>query len=127
MRLPPNFDPEKAIQMVKSCLEVNPIYNCQVEFTPNLYCSGWAMSDMDPTLKSNIKKASEEVFGCPAKYVGCGGSLPIINMIANQYPNAQIIVTGALGPGSNAHGPNEKLNLKFAEKVILCLTKVLAA
>ena len=43
------------------------------------------------------------------------------------FPQAQFMVTGVLGPGSNAHGPNEFLHLAYAEKLTGCLAEVLNA
>ena len=43
------------------------------------------------------------------------------------FPAAQFVITGALGPGSNAHGPNEFLHVPTARRLTECLTHVLAA
>ena len=32
-------------------------------------------------------------------------------MLGEKFPDAQFAITGVLGPGSNAHGPNEFLHL----------------
>ena len=38
-------------------------------------------------------------------------------MLGNQFPNAQFLITGVLGPGSNAHGPNEFLHVPYAKNL----------
>ena len=55
--------------------------------------------------------------------MGEGGSIPFMGMLGKKFPEAQFVITGVLGPGSNAHGPNEFLHLPYAEK----LTQVLAS
>ena len=42
------------------------------------------------------------------------------------FPAAQFVVTGVLGPHSNAHGPNEFLDIPTAKKVAACIADVLA-
>ena len=38
-------------------------------------------------------------------------------MLGEKFPEAQFVITGVLGPGSNAHGPNEFLHIPFAKKL----------
>jgi hypothetical protein len=33
-------------------------------------------------------------------------SIPMLNLLRDTWPKAKFIVTGVLGPKSNAHGPN---------------------
>ena len=58
--------------------------------------------------------------------IGEGGGIPLIGMFSEAFPFAQFIVTGVLGPQSNAHGPNEFLHLPYCEKLINCMTLILA-
>ena len=57
--------------------------------------------------------------------MGEGGTIPFMGMLGAKFPDAQFVVTGALGPGSNAHGPNEFLDLPTARKVTSTLAIVL--
>ena len=66
-------------------------------------------------------------FGQPARYVGEGGSIPFMKMLGDRYPAAQFLVTGVLGPGSNAHGPNEFLHVPTARGVTVAVAHVLDA
>jgi len=38
--------------------------------------------------------------------MGEGGSIPLMNLLENLWPGRQFLITGVLGPKSNAHGPN---------------------
>lgn len=42
-----------------------------------------------------------------------GGSIPFIELLGNLYPKCVLLVTGVLGPGSNAHGPDENMHIEF--------------
>ncbi len=71
--------------------------------------------------------ASEANFGKPAAYMGEGGTIPFMGMLGVKFPEAQMLVTGVLGPKSNAHGPNEFLHVPYAKKVTLATAMVIAA
>jgi di/tripeptidase len=47
-------------------------------------------------------------------------------MLGHQFPDAQFFITGVLGPHSNAHGPNEFLDLAYVKKLTMCVAMVLA-
>ena len=47
-------------------------------------------------------------------------------MTRRQNPQAQFLITGVLGPRSNAHGPNEFLHLPTARRVTCCIAQVIA-
>ena len=59
--------------------------------------------------------------------MGEGGSIPFMGMLGAKFPNAQFMITGVLGPHSNAHGPNEFLDLQTGERVTQSVAHVLAA
>jgi hypothetical protein len=41
------------------------------------------------------------------------------------YPSTQFVITGILGPSSNAHGPNEFLHIDFTKKLTGCVASIL--
>jgi len=53
--------------------------------------------------------------------------IPFMNMLGVRFPRAQFLITGVLGPGSNAHGPNEFLDLNCARKLSLAVASVVAS
>ncbi|HPV24279.1 MAG TPA: peptidase M20, partial [Casimicrobium sp.] len=56
-----------------------------------------------------------------------GGTIPFMGMLGAKFPGAQMLVTGVLGPKSNAHGPNEFLHIDYAKKVTAATALVIAA
>jgi acetylornithine deacetylase/succinyl-diaminopimelate desuccinylase-like protein len=48
-------------------------------------------------------------------------------MLGRHFPGAQFLITGVLGPRSNAHGPNEFLHIPYARKLTACVAEVIAA
>jgi acetylornithine deacetylase/succinyl-diaminopimelate desuccinylase-like protein len=79
-----------------------------------------------PWLERVTEEASQAWFGRGAVYAGGGGSIPFMGMLGKRFPSAQFLITGVLGPASNAHGPNEFLHLEYAERLTGCVASVLA-
>jgi acetylornithine deacetylase/succinyl-diaminopimelate desuccinylase-like protein len=126
IRIPPRVDPEKAQQAVKEALEKDPPYGAMVTFTGSTASAGWDAPEMAPWLEQTLDAASQRHFGKPAMYMGEGGTIPFMYMLGEKFPRAQFCITGVLGPGSNAHGPNEFLHIPTARKLTMCVAEVLA-
>jgi acetylornithine deacetylase/succinyl-diaminopimelate desuccinylase-like protein len=126
LRLPPTIDAAHAARRVKDVLESDPPYGAHVTFEIESPGNGWNAPAMSPWLETAVGRASETFFGQPAMYQGTGGSIPFMSMLGERFPRAQFLITGVLGPGSNAHGPNEFIHLPMAEKVTACVAQVIA-
>ena len=72
--------------------------------------------------RRTINDASQLFYDRPAMAMGEGGTIPFMAMLGEQFPSAQFVITGVLGPESNAHGPNEFLHIPFAKRVPALLT-----
>ena len=89
--------------------------------------TGWDATPTAEWLGKALKDASMAYYGKPACYEGGGGSIPFMGMLGKKFPEAQFVVTGALGPKSNAHGPNEFLSIPMAKGVTSCVANVIYA
>jgi acetylornithine deacetylase/succinyl-diaminopimelate desuccinylase-like protein len=127
LRVPPRLDAKRAAAQVKAVLEKDPPYGAQVSFSGDGGSNGWDAPPLANWLGMALENASNRHFGKPAMYLGEGGSIPFMAMLGEKFPKAQFCITGVLGPGSNAHGPNEFLHLPTARKLTLCVADVLAA
>jgi acetylornithine deacetylase/succinyl-diaminopimelate desuccinylase-like protein len=126
LRLPPTLDAEKARIAVKKVLEADPPYKAHVTFDGPQADNGWNAPSLAPWLEASLNKASLSAFGKPVAFHGEGGSIPFMAMLGEKFPNTQFVVTGVLGPHSNAHGPNEFLHIPFAKKLSAAITQILA-
>ncbi len=126
MRLPPRCDSALAGPALKRALEADPPCGAHVEFQLEKAASGWDAPAQAPWLTAAIDQASRAFYSQPPAYFGEGGSIPFMGMLGELFPQAQFVVTGVLGPGSNAHGPNEFLHIEFTKKIICCVTHILA-
>jgi acetylornithine deacetylase/succinyl-diaminopimelate desuccinylase-like protein len=125
MRLPPTCRPEVAMAAVRTALVTDPPYGARVSFTPDTPGPGWNAPAFAPWLWASLERASQATFGRPARTYGEGGSIPFMGMLGELFPEAQFVITGVLGPDSNAHGPDEYLHLPTAERLTVCLAAVL--
>jgi acetylornithine deacetylase/succinyl-diaminopimelate desuccinylase-like protein len=126
LRLPPTLDGTGAGELLKRLLEKNPPYGCKVEFALEKATSGWNAPALAPWLEQSVDAASRQYFGLPPAYNGEGGSIPFMGMLGEKFPGAQFLITGVLGPHSNAHGPNEFLHIPTGKRVSMCVAQVVA-
>jgi len=125
LRVPPTCDVDRATDALKALLEKDPPYSANVTFTPEQGGSGWNSPELAPWLEKALDRASEAYFGSPSVLMGEGGSIPFMGMLGEKFPEAQFLVTGLLGPNSNAHGPNEFLHIEKGKKLTCCVAQVL--
>jgi acetylornithine deacetylase/succinyl-diaminopimelate desuccinylase-like protein len=126
LRVPPTLSGAKAGEFVKQLLEKDPPYGAKVSFDLEKDGSGWNAPALSPWLEQAVDEASQHYFGAPATYMGEGGSIPFMGMLGEKFPQAQFLITGVLGPHSNAHGPNEFLHIPTGKKVSMVVAEVVA-
>ncbi|MDT7833864.1 M20 family metallopeptidase [Aquabacterium sp. OR-4] len=132
LRLPPLVNGHEASLKLKTLLEDNAPYQAKVTFQPDgrageLGATGWDAPDLSPWLERALNEASLAHYGAPTGYIGQGGTIPLMNMLQQGFPAAQMMVCGVLGPKSNAHGPNEFLHVPYAKRLTAAVAQVIAA
>jgi acetylornithine deacetylase/succinyl-diaminopimelate desuccinylase-like protein len=126
-RLPPTVDAAVAAEALVQTFEADPPHGAEVHFTVSSAESGWDAPPTASWLSDAVDAASTAAFGLPARAMGEGGTIPFMGMLGKRFPDAQFLVTGVLGPESNAHGPNEFLDVATARRITTCLATVLDA
>jgi acetylornithine deacetylase/succinyl-diaminopimelate desuccinylase-like protein len=127
LRIPPTLDGERATKDLKRLLEADPPHGANVRFEPDQGATGWNAPPTAPWLAAALEAASRAHYGQPAAAMGEGGTIPFMAMLGKHFPDAQFLITGVLGPHSNAHGPNEFLHVPYAKKLTACVADVIAA
>ncbi|HVE70274.1 MAG TPA: M20 family metallopeptidase [Thermoanaerobaculia bacterium] len=125
LRVPPSLDATDLEKNLKELLEKDPPYGAKVSFEAEKGGAGWVAPEIAPWLEESVERASQTWFGKGAMTFGEGGSIPFMGMLGARYPEAQFLITGVLGPQSNAHGPNEFLHVGYAKKLTACVAQVL--
>jgi len=127
LRIPPTCDGERALAAVERALTADPPYGARVQFLRGHTGPGWNAPTFAPWLQTALDQASTKAFGRPTNAFGEGGSIPFMGMLGEMFPAAQFVITGTLGPGANAHGPNEFLHVPTARRLTECLAHLLHA
>ena len=126
LRLPPTVEASAAAEAVKALVEADPPYGAKVAITIEDFATGWNAPALAPWLERSIGRASAQAFGTPPALMGEGGSIPFMGMLGERFPEAQFVITGVLGPHSNAHGPNEFLHIPTGKRVSIAVAHILA-
>jgi acetylornithine deacetylase/succinyl-diaminopimelate desuccinylase-like protein len=127
LRLPPLVNAPQAAKTLKATLESDPPHSAHVSFHYDSAATGWNAPRNALWLTAVLGQASQTYYGRPAAYLGEGGTIPFMGMLGVKFPHAQMLVTGVLGPKSNAHGPNEFLHVPYAKRLTAAVAVVLAA
>jgi acetylornithine deacetylase/succinyl-diaminopimelate desuccinylase-like protein len=126
-RLPPTADSAAGLDALTKALTTDVPYGAHVELTRVEHADGWNAPQLAPWLREALDATAEAVFDGPWRTLGVGGSIPFMGLLNELYPDAQFLATGALGPGSNAHVPDESLHIEYAQKITVAIARVLDA
>jgi acetylornithine deacetylase/succinyl-diaminopimelate desuccinylase-like protein len=125
-RWPPTLSADQAIETVERLLLADPPYGAEVSVSFDRGGTGWNAPPLAPWLEASVARASQMAFGKPVVYMGEGGTIPFMGMLGEKFPETQFVITGVLGPHSNAHGPNEFLHIKTGERVTSTIAQIIA-
>lgn len=127
LRVPPTADVHAVGDELTAMLEADPPHGAHVRLHQGARGPGWAAPAFAPWLARATEAASVRHFGAPVASCGVGGTIPFMGMLGGPFPDAQFLLVGVLGPGSNAHGPDEFLDLPTARRVTASVADVLRA
>jgi acetylornithine deacetylase/succinyl-diaminopimelate desuccinylase-like protein len=125
LRTPPTLKLKEAGKKLKSLFEEDAPYGAKVTFEAEKGGDGWESPKLAGWLEQSLERAGRAAFGKALATFGEGGSIPFMGMLGERYPEAQFLITGVLGPHSNAHGPNEFLHIPYAKKLTSVIAQVL--
>jgi acetylornithine deacetylase/succinyl-diaminopimelate desuccinylase-like protein len=124
-RLPPTCDADAAVLAVQKLFREAAPELAIVDVDFDSAAEGWNAPPIADWLHTSMQTASERFFGKPSMYMGTGGTIPFMGLLGEKFPDAQFLVTGLLGPKSNAHGPNEFLHIETGKRLTSCVAQVL--
>ena len=128
----PNYPSEHCLESESAAWEIADRFKCRYVQVIGNYtgtieeaAEGWNAPKSKTWLLDAIEKASKEYFNQMPCTIGEGGTIPFMAMLGKQFPEAQFVITGVLGPQSNAHGPNEFLHIPFAKNLTCCISSII--
>ncbi len=126
LRIPPDVDAEKSLEKLVELLESQSSEGAEVIVQTEAPAQGWLAPEPIAWVKEALDSASLEAFSRPVGFCGEGGSIPFLSTLGSKFPLAQVVATGALGPGSNHHGPDESLRIPMAVAVSAAVAHLLS-
>lgn len=127
IRLPPDVNPVLAYKAVEKAVLAAVPSQAKVTISNCAVAEGWVNRTPSPKLQSAIKEAAQHCFGTEASASAAGGTIPVLSLLSATFPEAEFLVTGVLGPGSNAHCPYECLDIEYCVKLTAAIASILRA
>ncbi len=125
-RIPPGVNGKTALNAVTQALTTNVPYNAEVTISNTAGEGGFVAEPLHGWLAEEMDNSGLRHFGKKTGYIFCGASIGTLPCFQRAFPSSPFINTGALGPGSNAHAPNEFLDLPYTVKLSCVLADILA-
>jgi len=125
VRTPPDCDCFAATAELEEVLIKDPPFNAAVDFSPSSVLPSWHRGKLPHWLENSVNEASNEAFGKPAAGWANGGVYPSTEIIAQEFADVPILLTGVLGPNANFHAANESLDLPAARKMTAAIARIL--
>jgi len=124
MRIPPNCDKEQAKKNVEQVLLKDIPYNAKVELDWVSAGAGFQAPIYPNHIEEIISECSKEAFENNDFYYSHeGGSIPFMGALQKTFPTSYFMVTGVLGPGSNAHAGDECIDVDYLKKIFHAMTR----
>jgi len=127
-RLPPTANSQAALAEFDRLVSEVSFSDGLISYanTPSVF-NGWNAEPLEEWLMEVIEESSMDHFGKGALQTGEGGSIPFIGALQERFPLANFVVTGVLGPNSNAHGPNESLDTNYAKDLCSVMVDIVVS
>jgi acetylornithine deacetylase/succinyl-diaminopimelate desuccinylase-like protein len=125
VRLPPTADQKAAARALSCALTSAPPYGAHAEFRLVAAERGW-LSLLAAERRELLETASQRGYRQSAGLCGGAATIPFLGMFASRYPEVAILPVGVLGPGSNPHSPDERLDLPAARNLSVAVASLLA-
>jgi acetylornithine deacetylase/succinyl-diaminopimelate desuccinylase-like protein len=122
LRVPPGTQAGKAAQALVSHLHAVAPWGVHVTADIEAPGSPFQARTGGPAYQA-IAAAMQEAYGRPMVTLGEGGSIPLCNVLADTYPDAELILMGVEEPLALIHAPNESVDP--AEIAAMALTEAL--
>jgi acetylornithine deacetylase/succinyl-diaminopimelate desuccinylase-like protein len=109
LRIPPGTAGREAQDALVEHLEARVPWGLRCEIERAAVGDPFAGSPDGPAYRA-MRASMEAAFGVPAATAGQGGSIPLCNVFAETFPDAEIMLLGVEEPGCLIHAPNESVD-----------------
>lgn len=124
LRVPPGVDVKVAQDALAEQLRSAAPWNVRVEIDREADGAAFAGSTSGPGFDA-LTEAMTAAYGTPVRLLGQGGSIPLCNVFAETYPDAEIMLLGVEEPSCLIHAPNESVDPSEIENLSFVLARFL--
>ncbi len=121
LRLPPGVDDTLAMAQLVGFLRDSAPWGVQVEVTPGSQGVGLMVDSSGPAYEA-ARRAMHGAYGLDAVEIGAGGSIPLIDVLHQVVPGAELLLFGAQDPMARIHAPNESVDLGELTSAVVAQT-----
>jgi acetylornithine deacetylase/succinyl-diaminopimelate desuccinylase-like protein len=118
LRIPPGVAPNEAHQALVDHLQAVAPWGVHVKVELEAEGAPFKASVDGPAYEA-IASAMKEAYGTSMTTLGQGGSIPLCNVLAETYPDAELIMIGVEEPAALIHAPNESVAPSEIESMAL--------
>jgi acetylornithine deacetylase/succinyl-diaminopimelate desuccinylase-like protein len=118
LRVPPDQSAEHALALLTQHIKSVTPWHARVVITDGHASNGF-VAKTDGFAYAAAHQALKEAYNKNVEITGDGASIPLTNVLSEQFPQAEIIIWGAEDLAASIHGPNESVNLEELERIIL--------
>ena len=124
LRIPPGMTPGEAQAALVDHLHAVAPWGVKVEVEVEAAGAPFKAA-VDGPAYTAMTTAMQEAYGTPMTSLGQGGSIPLCNVFAETYPEAELILMGVEEPLALIHAPNESVdpheiaNMALSEAIFL--------
>ncbi|EHM25584.1 MULTISPECIES: M20/M25/M40 family metallo-hydrolase [Streptomyces] len=108
LRFHPEQDPREARDLLVTHLECLRPFGIPLTVTPGDTGPGYEPATDGPAYRA-ARTALREGWGSEPAFVASGGSIPLVNGLAEAVPGAEVLLFGAQDGMCNLHAPNERV------------------
>jgi acetylornithine deacetylase/succinyl-diaminopimelate desuccinylase-like protein len=109
LRIPPGMPPEAAERALVDHLQAATPWGVHVTVEVEATGAPFEAATDGPAYRA-MASAMQDAYGKPMARLGQGGSIPLCNVFAETYPNAELILMGVEEPTALIHAPNESVD-----------------
>jgi cysteinylglycine-S-conjugate dipeptidase len=118
LRVPPGMDPDAASDALVAHLEAAAPWGVEVDLERAPAAAPFRARTDGPAF-ARMSEALAEAYGGEATTQGQGGSIPLCNVLAETFPEAEIMLMGVEEPRCLIHAPNESVDPSELELISL--------
>ncbi len=115
LRIAPGEEPGHAMDMLVGHLESNAPWGVDVSVERGTGGKGFEVETAGPAYQA-ARRTMAEAYGHEVIELGSGGSIPLVDVLAGEFPDAEILIVGASDELSQYHSVNESVDLGDVER-----------